>query len=111
MKTCVMLAALLAAGSLGAQPPDKVSPPTGTEPNSQSSSSFAVSHPPKQNQPAAGHKVTYSGVAVEVARSKNQLQLFNPLTPMDPSQREGNLERDVITGKPTGAFKIFSIKF
>ena len=55
-------------------------------------------------------RVTYSGVAVQVVKSKEPWQLINPFAPAEYGSGRQNLDHDLITGKPT-AFKFFSISF
>jgi hypothetical protein len=104
-----MLMALLAAGSLGAQPgvPENSARTDLGKPQQRE---VLIETNPNRPNVVAGHKVVYSGVLVQVVKTKNPAQLVNPFAPMDYG-REGNLDRDVMTGKPTGGFKIFSLSF
>jgi hypothetical protein len=106
MKTCVMLMTLMAAGSLAAQPIDQS---MRTELGTSGHESLIVAKPAKPNE-IAGHKVVYSGVAVQIVKTKQPLELINIFAPVENGTQDGNMQRDVITGKPTG-FKFFSISF
>ena len=112
MKTTLILLTVLTAGTLAAQPPAqspkkadhtvKTDLPSGHE-------SLIVVKPESANS-IAGRKVVYSGVAVQIAKTKNPLQLLNPFAPPEYGSGHENLDRDIITGKPTG-FKIISVSF
>jgi hypothetical protein len=54
--------------------------------------------------------VTYSGIAVEVLKTDNLLQLFNPFAPDKYGSAEDNTLPDPVTGKAR-AWKLFSIRF
>jgi hypothetical protein len=54
--------------------------------------------------------VTYSGIAVQLLKTDNPLQLINPLAPPRYGSPEDNVLRDSITGGVSG-WKIFSIRF
>lgn len=54
--------------------------------------------------------VTYSGVAVQVVKTRNPLQLINPAAPARYGSAEDNTLRDPVTGLASG-WKIFSIRF
>jgi len=54
--------------------------------------------------------VAYSGIAVQVTKTGNLLQLFNPAAPAKYGSAEDNTLRDPITGR-ANAWKIFSIRF
>jgi hypothetical protein len=115
MKICLVLLSMLAAGTLTAQPPK-----TAPQPNDNSArttigaagqADFALKTPEKPNEVTLG-KHTYSGVAVQLVKTKNPLQLINPLAPPEYGYGHENLDRDVITRKVHyGAFKIFSVSF
>ena len=57
-----------------------------------------------------GKNVTYSGIAVQLAKTDNPLQLINPAAPARYGSSEDNVSRDPMTGKVTG-LKIFAIDF
>lgn len=54
--------------------------------------------------------VTYSGIAIEAAKKRNPLQLFNPFAPAEYGSPEDNVVRDPINGRVTG-LKLFAIRF
>ena len=54
--------------------------------------------------------ISYSGIAVEVVKTKRPLQLLNPLAPPEYGTPEDNLARDSINQRPTG-LKLFAIHF
>ncbi len=55
-------------------------------------------------------EIAYSGIAVQVAKTDNLLQLFNPAAPAKYGSAEDNTLRDPITGRAS-AWKLFSIRF
>ena len=55
-------------------------------------------------------KVAYSGVAVQATRTRNVLQLINPLAPASYGSASGNTAHDPVTERPEG-IKLFSIAF
>jgi hypothetical protein len=55
-------------------------------------------------------KILYSGIAVEAAKKRRGLQLFNPKAPPEYGSAEDNVARDPINGRVTG-LKIFAIRF
>ncbi len=57
-----------------------------------------------------GEKVSYSGIAVQLAKGDNPLQLVNPAAPARYGTPEDNTLRNPIDNKVIG-LKIFSIKF
>jgi len=67
-------------------------------------------HPTARPNEIVNGKVTLSGSAVEVVKTKRPLQLLNPLAPPQYGSPEDNVARDPINGKVTG-LKIFAIKF
>jgi len=64
---------------------------------------------PKPNELRLG-KVTLSGIAVEVARVDNPLQLFNPWAPPEYGESQDNAAFSLITGQVTG-WKFFAFGF
>ena len=64
---------------------------------------------PKPNEIAKG-KVIYSGLAVEVVKKRNPLQLINPLAPPEYGSPEDNIYREPLNGRVTG-LKFFAIRF
>ena len=74
----------------------------------------AREHPPevqlsKPNEITVGN-LTYSGIAVEVVKTDNPLQLVNPFAPDRYGQAEDNVVRDAISNRVSG-LKILSIQF
>jgi hypothetical protein len=63
----------------------------------------------KPNEIVSGH-TTYSGIAVELLKTRNPLQLVNPAAPAKYGSPEDNVLRDPISGRVSG-WKIFSIGF
>jgi hypothetical protein len=57
-----------------------------------------------------GDRVSYSGIAVQLLRAPNRLQLLNPWAPNAYGPSEQNLVFDPITGRPAG-LKFFTISF
>jgi hypothetical protein len=115
MKTLIILLSMLVAGTVAARPPHPA-----PLPNDNSARTTIVvpwqpdltpKAPEKPNEVVIG-KHTYSGVAVQLVKTKNPLQLINPLAPPEYGYGHENLDRDVITRKVHyGAFKIFSVSF
>ena len=64
---------------------------------------------PKANEIVRGN-VVYSGVAVQVVRTSNPLQLVNPAAPARYGSAEDNVLRDPTTGRSEG-LKFLSIRF
>lgn len=64
---------------------------------------------PKANEIVAD-KLTYSGVAVQVAKADKPLQLINPAAPARYGAAEDNVLRDPVHGKISG-LKIFAVQF
>jgi len=54
--------------------------------------------------------IAYSGIAVQVIKTDNLLQLFNPAAPAKYGSAEDNTLRDPLTGRAP-AWKLFSIRF
>jgi hypothetical protein len=107
MKTLLILLTVLTAGTLAAQPPKNIDHSVNAAPSERES--LIVVRPEAANS-IAGRKVVYSGIAVQVSKAKQPLQLINPLAPAQYGSGHENLDRDLITGKVTG-FKIISISF
>ena len=63
----------------------------------------------RPNEIARGD-IAYSGIAVQVVKTDNLLQLFNPAAPAKYGSAEDNTLRDSITGRAS-AWKLFSIRF
>ena len=116
MKTLIILLTMLAVGMAEGQTPKQAE--QAPKPNNHSMTTVL---PPKldpseftlkldQPNEIKGDRVSYSGVAVQIVKSKEPWQLINPLAPAEYGSGHQNLDRDIITGKVTG-FKFFSISF
>jgi hypothetical protein len=77
--------------------------------NHLSNSNSVTMNEAKLNELQKGH-VTYSGLAVELARLTNPLQLFNPAAPAKYGSPGDNVLPDPYNGRNLG-WKIFSIAF
>jgi hypothetical protein len=64
---------------------------------------------PRANEIFHGN-IVYSGVAVQVVKAHNPLQLFNPAAPPQYGSAQDNLDRDP-TSIRTFGLKIFSLRF
>lgn len=64
---------------------------------------------PAPNEIISGN-ISYSGVAVEIAKTHSPLQLFNPVNPPKGASPEQNVFRDPINGRVKG-LKFFSFHF
>lgn len=64
----------------------------------------------KANEMMRG-KVTYSGIAVELLKTDNLLQLFNPFAPAKYGSGFDNTMADSATTGQPHAWKLFSIQF
>ena len=122
MKAVVVVASVLAALATHAQPAPTPDPTLESEFNAQlgKTSSLAASEV-KPNQ-IVKDGVTYSGIAVQLLKTDNPLQLINPLAPPQYGSPEDNVMPDTF---PAGAdnrlpdsffgrvlrLKIFSIDF
>jgi hypothetical protein len=63
---------------------------------------------PKPNEVSVGRH-TYSGIVVQIIKTKNPLQLLNPGAPAEYGSAWDNLEQFTISG--SGALKLFSFSF
>jgi hypothetical protein len=63
----------------------------------------------KPNEIARG-RFLYSGIAVELLKKRNPLQLINPIAPPEYGSPDDNIVRDPPSGKVRG-FKLFAIRF
>lgn len=57
-----------------------------------------------------GERVAYSGIAIQLLRAPNPLQLFNPWAPVAYGPSEQNLVFDPFTKRPAG-LRFFAIRF
>jgi hypothetical protein len=119
MKATLILLTVLTAGTLAAQPltkapkneaPKKVDHAVKTDVLPPAHQEIVITSKPEAANSVAGHKVVYSGVAVQVAKARHPLQLLNPFAPAEYGTGHENLDRDIITGKVTG-FKLISVNF
>ena len=103
--------AMLVAGTLSARPPETRPQPDNSARTKaiQWQADLTLAAPAKPNEIVHGNH-TYSGVAVQIVKTKNPLELINPCAPPEYGSLHENLDRDIITHKVTG-FKIFSISF
>jgi hypothetical protein len=107
MKTLALLAIALAAGGITARAQDF------DQSFSTNSALWRAEHPlyvlpsSSVNEIRRGRYV-YSGLAVDIIKQKNPLQVLNPYSPCNNTGTD-NLARD-LSGKPIG-WTIFSIKF
>lgn len=65
--------------------------------------------PEKPNEILKG-KLSYSGSAVEIIKTKRPWQMLNPLAPAQYGSAEDNVARDPINGRVRG-LKVFQIRF
>jgi hypothetical protein len=70
---------------------------------------FELPRPAKPNEILKG-RITYSGSAVEIVKTKRPWQLLNPHAPPQYGSAEDNVARDPINGRVTG-LKVFQIRF
>ena len=63
----------------------------------------------KHNEITAGN-FTYSGIAIQVVKTDNLFQLFNPVAPERYGSGEDNVVLDPISNRASG-LKVFSIQF
>jgi hypothetical protein len=73
-----------------------------------------VQPPARASAPAPkrflGKPASFGGLAVQVAKSDQPLQWFNPLAPAKYGDGSENVDRHPRTGRPQG-FRLFSISF
>ena len=93
-----------------------IAQPTNTTPaletqlvNRLSKGSSLLSSEAKPNEIVKG-SVTYSGLAVELVKFSNPLQLLNPVAPANNGSPEDNVMPDPYNGRNPG-WKIFSLAF
>jgi hypothetical protein len=75
-----------------------------------SGSVFNLQKLPPNEALSGNGKVSYSGIAVEVAKTHSPLQLFNPVKPPKGSTADQNAVRDPMNGR-VGGLKLFAIRF
>ncbi len=112
MKKLLILFATLAV-TANAQPTNSPPSPSGQSIQAETVGEEQEASPTlKQSRPneiIAG-SVTYSGIAIEVKKTRNPLQLINPAAPLGYGPAEDNVARDFISGRVSG-LKLFSIQF
>jgi hypothetical protein len=116
MKTSLIFLALLAAGTVNAQSPgpaDAQSPVRNdaleTRLSYEARATLAKPESPALNR-ILGQRFIYTGIAVEMIRADNPLQMLNPFAPERYGDAEQNVVRDPITGHVDG-LKIFCVSF
>jgi hypothetical protein len=72
--------------------------------------SYTLGLPTVSYNTFVGDRVSYSGIAVQLFRAPNLLQLLNPWAPAAYGPCEQNLVFDPITKRPAG-LKFFAISF
>lgn len=72
--------------------------------------SYILGTPVVSYDTVVGERVAYSGIAIQLFRAPNPLQLFNPWAPAAYGPSEQNLVLDPITKQPAG-LRFFAIKF
>jgi hypothetical protein len=108
MKTSLFILAMLSAGLLLAQ----TAGPGGnfeTRLPRETRTNLWQRQPPTLNR-ILGARFIYTGIAIELARADNPIQLLNPLALERYGDAEQNVSRDLITGRITG-LKLFSVSF
>ena len=108
-----VLILLACAWALGAQAQATNSVPlTSNQPSVQRPALPAPRPLPKPTRPnqAVLGKTLVSGVAVQTAKTRNPLQLINPLAPAAYGSAGDNLAWNPATGAPAG-IKIFAVQF
>ena len=108
MKKYAILLGVLAALSVNADPPQ-------TQGSLQTSGAQATKKRESLTQPGKPNEivkenVSYSGIAVQLLKTDNPVQLINPAAPARYGTPEDNTLRDPISGKVSG-LKLFSIRF
>ena len=109
MKRVSILLCALAALSANARPGDTEESLESQLTAGLAKASASASDREKPNEIMKG-SVTYSGIAVQLLKTDNPLQLLNPAAPARYGSAEDNVIRDPFTGIAS-AWKIFSIKF
>jgi hypothetical protein len=114
-KYAVLLSVLAALSAYAADPPkttDKTTDNKALQTSSaqaQAKTQHSLTQEAKPNE-IVKDKVAYSGIAVELVKTDNPLQLINPAAPAKYGSPEDNTLRNPIDGKVIG-LKIFSIRF
>jgi len=74
-----------------------------------SKASSLIAYDVKPNE-VVRDRVSYSGIAVQLLKTDNLLQLFNPAAPAKYGSAEDNVLRDSVSGRAS-AWKLLSIGF
>ena len=109
MKRVSILLCVLAALAANARPADTEESLESQLTAGLAKASASASDREKPNEIMKGG-VTYSGIAVQLLKTGNPLQLLNPAAPPQYGSAEDNVIRDPFTGTAS-AWKIFSIQF
>src|SRR5207248_1270485 len=56
------------------------------------------------------NNLTYEGIAIQLFRTDNLFQLFNPFAPPEYGRAEANVSLDPVTGRASG-LKLFALRF
>ena len=108
MKTILtMLLGVLAASAV-AQAADS-NPSTRTEIPRITANKLTLAGPAKRAQ-IVSRRFTFNGIAVQVIKTKNPLQLLNPIAPPQYGAGVENVVREPVTRRITG-LKLLSISF
>ncbi len=109
MKMVFALLCTMMALSANAQPPERMSS-LQSELNARLARELAVASIGEKPNEIVSGKVNYSGIAVEVIKTGQPLQLINPAAPAKYGSPEDNILRSPISGRVVG-WKLFSIGF
>src|SRR3974377_1587022 len=104
----ILLGVMAVVSAANAEPPrtEGTLQASGTQPAKKRESLAPATRPNE----IIKENVSYSGIAGQVTKPGNPLQLLNPAAPARYGSAEDNTLRDPITGKASG-LKIFSIRF
>ena len=109
MKIISALACIFTVLTANAQPPPAEGSLESQLAGRLDKASTRSSQAAKPNEIVKG-RVTYSGIAVQVAKTGKPLQLINPAAPPQYGSPEDNVMRDPTSGRVSG-WKLFSIRF
>jgi hypothetical protein len=117
MRWMLVLMAVLSSATLRAQstnaPQTNVAPVQVVQPLQTETSKPSLLDVPllqyKANE-IVKDNIVFSGIAVELLKKRNPLQLINPRAPAEFGSPEDNVVRDPMNGKVQG-LKIFAIRF
>ncbi len=71
---------------------------------------YTLGTPTVSYDTVVGRRAAYSGIAIQLLRAPDPLQLFNPWAPAEYGPSEQNLVLDPLTKQPAG-LRFFAIKF